>query len=222
MERGALEAGALRAGVDSGRRCMAALVNSRAAVCLLGQRRRKKNSGNGCCTKNCDWPWTGVGGRGRVWEGRWGLYEGPQRPPASRISSPTAARARVQPYRPFPARRVPSPTLKRRAGAGLPCPDSAGYNPACPSRVPKGRAQDGNRNAPSGLGLSHILAFPAQSVPLPTPKRRAGAGLLWLAFSIPSQHRVFGSNGNGPISSSMLRTARALAIALFLAGMLNA
>ncbi len=98
VERGALEAGALRAGVDSGRRCMAALVNSRAAVCLLGQRRRKKNSGNGCCTKNCDGPWTGVGGRGRVWEGRWGLYKGPQRPPASRISSPTAARARVQPY----------------------------------------------------------------------------------------------------------------------------
>ena len=74
-------------------------------------------------------------------------------------------------------RRVPSPTPKRRAGAGLPCPDSAGYNPACPSRVPKGRAQDGNRNTPVGPGLSHISAFPAQSVPLPTPKRRAGAGL---------------------------------------------
>ena len=42
--------------------------------------------------------WTGGGGRGRVWEGRWGLYKGPQRPPASQLSSPAALRARVQPY----------------------------------------------------------------------------------------------------------------------------
>jgi len=41
-------------------------------------------------------------------------------------------------------------------------------------------------------------------------------------LSIPNAHRVFGSNGNGPVSSSMLRTASALALALFLAGMLNA
>ena len=66
------------------------------------------------------------------------------------------ARAGSAIYGPFPARRVPSPTPKRREGAGLPCPDSAGYNPACPSLVPKGRAQDGNQNTPVGLGLSHI------------------------------------------------------------------
>ncbi len=65
-----------------------------------------------------------------------------------------------------------------RVGAELLCPDSAGYNPACPSRVPKGRAQDGYRNASAGLGLSHTLAFPDQGVPMPTPKRRTGAGLL--------------------------------------------
>ena len=61
-------------------------------------RRHHPNSGNGCGTKNCAGPCTGGGGRGRVWEGPWGLYKGPQRPPASQISSPTAARARVQPY----------------------------------------------------------------------------------------------------------------------------
>jgi hypothetical protein len=37
-------------------------------------RRSKKNSGNGYGTKNCAGPWTGGGGRGRVREGRWGLY----------------------------------------------------------------------------------------------------------------------------------------------------
>jgi len=44
---------------------------------------------------------------------------------------------------------------------------------------------------------------------------------LLAVLSIQSAHRVFGSNGNGPISSSMLRTASVLAISLFLAGMLN-
>ena len=159
VERGALEAGALRAGVDSGRRCMAALVNSRAAVCLLGQRRRKKNSGNGCCTKNCDGPWTGVGGRGRVWEGRWGLYKGPQRPPASRISSPT---------------------------------------------------------------VSHISAFSRSTRAFAHSKEEGGSRATVSRQYIPSAHRVFGSNWNGPISSLMLRTASVLAVTLFLAGMLNA
>jgi hypothetical protein len=183
---------------------------------------KKKNSGNGCGTKSVLGPRPGAGGEEGCGRGA-GVFikaRNAHPRPGSRLP-----RRRARGFSHISAISRSTPAFVHpwgRAGAGLRCPDSAGYNPACPSRVPKGRAQDGYQNEPAGLGLSHILAFPAQSVPMPTPKRRAGAGLLWSAFSIPNTHRVFGSNGNGPISSLMLRTASALALALFLAGMLNA
>ncbi len=142
-------------------------------------RRQQPNSGNGCCTKNCARPWTGGGGRGRVWEGCWGLYKGPQRPPASRISSPTATHTRVQPYIGlFPLDACLRPLQRGGRGQGYRVPTALVITPRARVESQRGELRTGTGIRLWVSGLSHISAFPAQSVPLPTPKRRAGAGLV--------------------------------------------
>ncbi len=136
-----------------------------------------KNFGNGCGTKSGPGPGPGAGGEegcgrdaGVFIKARNAHPRPGSRLPRRRARGFSHISAFFRSTRAF---AYPS----GRAGAELLCPDSADYNPACPSRVPKGRTQDGDRNAPAGLGLSHTLAFPAQGVPMPTPKRKAGAAV---------------------------------------------
>ena len=136
----------------------------------------EKNSGMGAARKAGWAPGPRAGGaegRGRV-DGVFKKVSNPHPRPGSRLQRcPHGA----QPYICFSRKMRTHAYPSGRAGAGLLCPDSAGYNPACPSRVPKGRAQNGYLNATAGLGLSHTSAFPAQGMPMPTPKRKAGAAV---------------------------------------------
>ena len=171
-------------------------------------------------TKNCAGPWTGGGGRGRVWEGRWGLYKGPQRPPASRISSPTAVRARVQPYIGlFPLDECLHPLQRGGLGQGYRVPTARVITPRARVESQRGELRTGTGMRPRVSGLAIYRLFPPKACLCPL--QRGGRGRA-AVVGLPSAHRVFGSNGNGPISSSMLRTASDLALALFLTGMLNA
>ena len=89
---------------------------------------------------------------------------------------------------------------------------------SCVSRAASTPACD----AFGGHGKKARRRASSQSVVRGSKRQRSMRQFGLAVLSIPSAHRVFGSNGNGPISSSMLRTASALALALFLAGMLNA
>jgi len=57
-------------------------------------------------------------GHGRAWDGRWGVYKGPQRPPASRIPSPAARTRAPSHISAFPTRFTPTPTPREGWGQG--------------------------------------------------------------------------------------------------------
>jgi hypothetical protein len=143
-------------------------------------------------------PWTGGSGRGRAWEGRWGLYKDfctylPKGIYGAWLlffvsartnkrhhhiiiiitssSSSSSRNAHLHPgsrhlrcahagsaiYWLLPPETRPGLPLGED-GAGLLCLDSSGHNPACPSRVPKGRAQESAYRL-SPRGFAHICMY---------------------------------------------------------------
>ena len=139
---------------------------------------REKNFGNGCGTKSVPGPRPGAGGEEGCGRGAGVFIKARNAHPRPRSPLPRRCAHGFSHISAFSCSTCAFAYPSGRAGAELLCPDSAGYNPACPSRVPKGRAQNRYLNAPAGLGLSHTSAFPAQGMPMPTPKRKTGAGLL--------------------------------------------
>jgi hypothetical protein len=138
---------------------------------------RKKNSGNGCCTKNCAGPWTGGGGRGRVWEGRWGLYKGPQRPHASRISSPTARSARVQPYIGlFPPKACLCPLQRGGRGQGYRVSTARVITPRARVESQRGELRTGTGIHLWVSGLAIYLLFPPKACLCPLQRGGRGQG----------------------------------------------
>ena len=128
-------------------------------------------------TKNCAGPWTGGGGRGRVWEGRWGLYKGPQRPPASRISSPTAARARVQPYIGlFPLDACLRPLQRGGRGQGYRVPTARVITPRARVESQRGELRTGTGMRPRVSGLAIYLLFPPKACLCPLQRGGRGQG----------------------------------------------
>ena len=126
-------------------------------------------------TKNCAGPWTGGGGRGRVREGRWGLYKGPQRPPASRISSPTAACARVQPYIGlFPLDACLRPLQRGGRGQGYRVPTARVITPRARVESQRGELRPGTGER--ARGFSHTSAVPARSALLLALRGGRGQG----------------------------------------------
>jgi hypothetical protein len=104
--------------------------------------------------------------------------------------------------------RSREPCATTLAVARKSCASRAASTSACDAFGGHGKKRGG------GPAVGALSGVPSDSV--------ACDNLGLAVLSIPNAHRVFGSNGNGPVSSSMLRTASALALALFLAGMLNA
>ena len=129
-------------------------------------------------TKNCAGPWTGGGGRGRVWEGRWGLYKGPQRPPASRISSPTAARTRVQPYIGlFPLDVCLRPLQRGGRGQGYRVPTARVITPRARVESQRGELRTGTGIRLWVWGLAIYQLFPPKACLCPL--QRGGQGQGW-------------------------------------------
>jgi hypothetical protein len=128
-------------------------------------------------TKNCAGPWTWGGGRGRVWEGRWGLYKGPQRPPASRISSPTAARTRVQPYIGlFPLDACLRPLQRGGRGQGYRVPTARVITPRARVESQRGELRKGTGMRPRVSGLAIYRLFPPKACLCPLQRGGRGQG----------------------------------------------
>ena len=140
--------------------------------------------------------------------------------PRPALAPGAVGRASLEKRRPHPlmgAARKTVPGPGPWAGGEEGCGRGAGVfikarnaHPRPGSRLPRRRAR----------GFSHISAFSRSTCAFAHSKEEGGGRAA--VVGLPSAHRVFGSNWNGPISSLMLRTASVPAVTLFLAGMLNA
>jgi hypothetical protein len=245
-------------------------------------------------------PWTGGGGRGSGGRGGGVFIKARNVHPRPGSRLPRCRARGFSIYRPFPARRVPSPTLREGLGQSYCVPTARVITPRARVESQRGELRTGTGMHPRVSGSAIHRLFPSKTCPCPPQRGRRGQGCCvpttwvinphacgcpprgsctglvaascallepenfcpwdacscassgsggwpcladrvgpcvpesspkgraqdkWLellaVLSIQIAHRVFGSNGNGPISSSMLRTASALTLALFLADMLD-
>jgi hypothetical protein len=112
-----------------------------------------------------------------VWEGRWGLYKGPQRPPASRISSPTAARTRVQPYIGlFPLDVCLRPLQRGGRGQGYRVPTARVITPRARVESQRGELRTGTGMRPRVSGLAIYRLFPPKACLCPLQRGGRGQG----------------------------------------------
>ena len=130
--------------------------------------------GNGCGTKSGPGPWTWGGGRGRGGRGAGVFIKARNAHPVPDLVSRGAARAGSAIYRPFPARRVPSPTLRGGRGQSCCVPTARVITPCARVESQRGELRTGTGMRPRVSGSAIHRLFPPKACPCPPQRGRRG------------------------------------------------